>query len=101
MKNEWAVRTDETNRVRRIEVVSGSDWILTGISYWTAEAGAFVAERIAAKVKEAGTEQLFWDDVPRSALDDIEVGAIRIKPDGWTEVDTLEDRQRLEDSLQG
>lgn len=101
MENEWAVRTDEAGRVREIEVVSGSDWILTGMSYWTAEAGDLIAGRIASETRKPGMEELFWDEIPRRSLDDIEVGAIRIAAGGWTEVDTLEDRQRLEASLRG
>lgn len=100
MRNEWAVRTDSADRVLRIDVASGSDWILSGISYWTAEAGAQIADRIAARVEQPGMEDLFWDEIPRSSLADIEVGAIRLGPGGWTEVDTLEDRQRLEASLE-
>ncbi len=99
MRNEWAVRTNAADRVLRIDVCSGSDWILSGISYWTAEAGSLIDRRIAARVEQAGMEEMFWDEIPRSSLADIEVGAIRLGPGGWTEVDTLEDRQRLEASL--
>lgn len=99
MQREWAVRTDPLDRVTRIDVVSGSDWILSGISYWTAEAGALIDARIAARVSQAGMEDLFWDEIPRASLADLEVGAIRMREGAWTEVDTLEDRARLEASL--
>jgi CTP:phosphocholine cytidylyltransferase-like protein len=96
MRNEWAVRVDQEDRVRRIEVTSGSDWILSGISYWTEADGRFIAARVAEMAEDPSSFQLFWDEVPRAHLDALDVRARRIASADWAEIDTLEDRQALE-----
>ncbi len=101
MRNEWVVRTDKDGRVTRVDVESGSGWILSGISYWTETDGKLIARFIEEKAMEANSGGLFWDEIPRSHLETLQVRARQIKKDDWIEVDTLDDRAELEARLQG
>jgi CTP:phosphocholine cytidylyltransferase-like protein len=99
MSKEWVVRTDEHGRVHRIDVASGAGCILSGLSYWTAHDGRILAARIEKAALEPGNEAIYWDDIPRTSLDLIEVRARLIGRDDWTEIDTLEDKAELEAKL--
>ncbi|HTX73910.1 MAG TPA: phosphocholine cytidylyltransferase family protein [Rectinemataceae bacterium] len=99
MQGEWVVRCDESGRVHRIDVAGGSGWILTGLSYWNAEDGALIARRLSERVSGTGWEGLYWDEIPRSALDLITVHAVHIPDGSWVEIDSLEDKATFERSL--
>jgi CTP:phosphocholine cytidylyltransferase-like protein len=99
MSGEWTVRTDDADRVRAIEVRSGSGWILSGLSYWTAADGEILARLVAEAALGPGAESLYWDDIPRRSLDLIDVRARRIGSRDWAEVDSLEDKAALEAEL--
>jgi CTP:phosphocholine cytidylyltransferase-like protein len=99
MHNEWVIRPDASGRVRRIDVASGSGFILSGISYWTAADGRFIASLLEELAPREKSYQLFWDEIPRSHLDEIEVMFHKIEPQDWAEIDTLEDRAALEAKL--
>ncbi|HET7838812.1 MAG TPA: NTP transferase domain-containing protein [Rectinemataceae bacterium] len=99
MRNEWVVRADDRGRVQRIDVASGSGWILSGLSYWTAADGRLLARRVEEAALAPGNEGIYWDEMPRRALGEIAVMARRIGADDWTEIDTLEDKAALEARL--
>lgn len=101
MRNEWVVRTDETGRVRRIDVASGAGWILTGLSYWTAADGRLLAPLMEEAVSRRGWETLFWDEVPRRALELFDARIQRLPFDGWAEIDSLEDKVAFEARRRG
>lgn len=95
MRNEWAVVTDDSGRVGRIDVRSGSGWILTGISYWSEGDGARLGALMERMMAEPGAESRFWDEAPRSSLGELRVEAERIGPADWAEVDTVAELEAL------
>jgi CTP:phosphocholine cytidylyltransferase-like protein len=99
MRDEWAVRCGKDDRVERVDVASGSDWILTGISYWSAADGALLRGRVETLIRSDGAPGLFWDEAPRSLLAEMDVRAQRIGQDDWAEIDTLEDLEALKGRL--
>ncbi len=99
MRGEWVVRTDEAGRVRRIDVADGSGWTLTGLSYWTKEDGRLLASLLGEAPAWPDWERLYWDEIPRRALDRMEARAYRIDDEAWAEIDGLEDKIELEASL--
>lgn len=101
MQNEWVVHEGPDGRVVDIEVASGSGWILTGMSFWLPADGRKLAGLMAEMASRPDSENLFWDEVPRRNLDGIDIGAHRIGDNDWQEIDTLEDRARLEAALGG
>ncbi len=64
--DDWYFDCDETGKI--VKLAKGKDapcWQMAGLSYWTEEDGAKLAEDLEA-VYEANDEnkQIFWDDVP-------------------------------------
>ncbi len=99
MHDEWVVRPDASGRVRRIDVASGRGWILSGLSYWTPQDGRILADMVALAAEAPGNEAIYWDEMPRRALELIEVRARPIGADDWTEIDTVADKDALEARL--
>lgn len=99
MRGEWVVRTDEADRVKRIDVAGGSGWILTGLSYWASSDGRLLASLLETAVGETGWEELFWDEIPRRSLELIDARAFRLDEGAWAEIDSLEDKAALEARL--
>lgn len=99
MRGEWAVRLDGADRVTRIDVADGSGWILTGLSYWSAADGPFLARSIEAASQGPEADTIYWDEIPRRSLEVLDIRAQKIGSDDWAEIDTLEDKERLEASL--
>ncbi len=99
MRNEWVVRLDGGDRVTRVDVDSGSGWILTGLSYWSAADGAYLARAVEEASRGPEADTIFWDEIPRRSLDALDVRAQRIGPGDWAEIDTIQDKERLEAEL--
>ncbi|MGO8692385.1 MAG: NTP transferase domain-containing protein [Rectinemataceae bacterium] len=97
--DEWIVRTDPEGRVRHIDVASGSGWVLTGLSYWTSQDGGLLSGLLGETMARPGWEQLYWDEIPRRALDRIDARARRLEADAWAEIDSLEEKIDLEARL--
>lgn len=99
MRNEWVVRLTDGDRVARVDVASGSGWILTGLSYWSRGDGIFLSRAVEEATRGADADTIFWDEIPRRSLGSLDVRAQKIGPGDWAEIDTLEDKERLEASL--
>lgn len=99
MENEWRVAFDSSDRVSRIDVASGAGWILTGLSYWSAADGLYLSRAVEEASRGSEADAIYWDEVPRRALAVLDVRARRIGGDDWAEIDTLEDKARLEAAL--
>ena len=99
MRNEWVVRLGPGDRVTRIDVASGSGWILTGLSYWSREDGLFLSRAVDEASRGPGSDTIFWDEIPRRSLENLDVRVRRIDAGDWAEIDTLQDKERLEAEL--
>ncbi|MFA6504633.1 MAG: sugar phosphate nucleotidyltransferase [Treponemataceae bacterium] len=99
MKSEWVVRVDGNDRVTRVDVAGGSGWILTGLSYWSKSDGQFLSGAIEEASKGPESDTIFWDEIPRRSLDFLDVRAQKIGGSDWAEIDTIEDKERLEAAL--
>jgi L-glutamine-phosphate cytidylyltransferase len=99
MQSEWVVRIGENDRVTCIDVAGGSGWILTGLSYWSKADGQFLSRAIEKASKGLESDTIFWDEIPRRSLNVLEVRAQKIGGSDWAEIDTIEDKERLEAEL--
>ena len=72
-------------------------WQMVGLSYWTAEDGARLAQDIPEVFAQEDGKQIFWDDV---ALDRRpEAYRVRVRPCAFediVEIDDFEDLQRID-----
>lgn len=98
--NEWMLRFDENNRVYNIEIGDGTDYILSGVSYWNERDGIFIRNKIEEAVKKGDFRNLYWDDIVRVNLGNIEVYVKKINSEDWFEIDSLEDLQNTETYLE-
>ena len=83
-----------------VHIGKGKDapcWQMVGLSYWTAEDGARLAQDIPEVFAQEDGKQIFWDDV---ALDRRpEAYRVRVRPCAFediVEIDDFEDLQRID-----
>lgn len=94
--NEWILEHNHLNEITNIKIASGSDYIMSGVSYWTGEDGNKIKEKLEAMVKKDGFENLFWDDLVKDNLEDFNIQISKIEPTDWFEIDSIEDLQNAE-----
>jgi CTP:phosphocholine cytidylyltransferase-like protein len=99
-KNEWILKFDEKDKVYDIEIGDGTEYILSGVSYWSKKDADFIRCKIEEAIENNDFHNLFWDDIVRLNLKDIDVYVKEICTDDWFEIDSLEDLQNTEDYLE-
>lgn len=91
-KNEWILRADESQRINEIIVASAEeDVILRGISYWTKEDGEFIAEKMKEAVSTSGFDALYWDDIVKDNVKNIDIYLRELNYGDAFEIDSLAD----------
>ncbi len=99
-QNEWSPEIDKSGKVHSIKIVSSPAFILTGVSYWVRDDA-----RIIVKLIEDNQNALidwltrYWDDIPRLNLDKLKITTRKVDEADWAEIDTLQDYDRLKQSL--
>jgi L-glutamine-phosphate cytidylyltransferase len=100
-QNEWIVKHDKNSRVIRIDIGDGTnDYILSGISYWTEKDGSFIAKKIKEAVASGDFESLYWDDIVKDNLQEINIYLQKLNPMDCFEIDSIDDLQKVEKMLQ-
>lgn len=95
-KNEWMLRYDDRFRINRVDVGDGyKEYILTGISYWAEEDGKYIIRKLEDAISKGDFKDLYWDDMVKDNINDLNVFLHRIKHDDSFEIDTLEDLGNL------
>ncbi len=95
--NEWILEYNSDNEITRIKIDSGTDYIMSGVSYWTAEDGKNIKKKLQEMVKNNSFENLFWDDLIRDNLEDFNIKINKIKSTDWFEIDSIEDLKKAEE----
>lgn len=97
--NEWILKFDENNKVRDIVIGSGTDYIMSGVSYWSKEDGMFIKNKLEEAVNSGDFKNLFWDDIVKNNLDSLDVYTTNINSKDWFEIDSLEDLEKLNEII--
>lgn len=97
--NEWKLKYDENYRVHNIEVGDGEGFILSGISYWSKSDGQVIVERLENIVNNDDFHGLYWDDIVKSNISNLDVYIRKINSDDSFEIDSLEDLEFVENIL--
>ena len=93
---EWVLHYQQDDlRVTAITVESGQGRILSGVSYWSAEDGQHLQQLIESYYQEADYANLYWDDVVKDNLADLNVHVYPIEGHQTFEIDSLEDLEAL------
>jgi L-glutamine-phosphate cytidylyltransferase len=99
-KNEWMIRYDDDFRVTDIVVGDGEhDYILCGISYWSEKDGMFIVKKLEEAVAGGSFQTLYWDDIVKDNIRNLNVYLQEIHPDDSHEIDSLEDLEKVKLSL--
>ncbi len=94
--DEWIFKFGEGDRLTDISIGSGTDYIMTGVSYWTEKDSKNIHKLLEEMVDRGGFEKLFWDDLIKDNIDDFDLRAYKIKSDDWVEIDSVKDLKRAE-----
>lgn len=97
--NEWEIITENCNdRVIDINIGSGENsHILTGISYWNREDGELIVRQLEEVIDSGDFKELFWDDIVRMNIENLNVYLRRLRETDCFEVDDITDLQKVED----
>lgn len=95
--NEWILEYNNDNEITNIKIASGTDYIMSGVSYWTRKDGNKIKEKLEAMVEYGGFENLFWDDMIKNNLEDFNIQINKIKSTDWFEIDSIEDLEKAEE----
>ncbi|TDT50830.1 sugar phosphate nucleotidyltransferase [Fonticella tunisiensis] len=100
-ESEWKLHFDEDGRVFEIEVGGGTDYIMSGISYWTRQDGQVIRKKLEEVVEGGNFDRVYWDDVVGTILGDVRVYIKKIDSNDWFEIDSLEDLKKAENYILG
>lgn len=94
-ENEWKLHFDQNNKVEDITVESGNGYILSGVSYWNEKDGEFISNKLAKKIGQGDFKDLYWDDIVKENLKNLDIKVLKIKNDDVFEIDNLEDLEKV------
>jgi CTP:phosphocholine cytidylyltransferase-like protein len=98
-KGEWMLRFDEKHKVFDIEIGDGTDYILSGVSYWTKKDGEFIREKLEQVIESGDFDKFYWDDIVRLNLKQLDIRVKKINSDDWFEIDSIDDLNKTEEYL--
>ena len=87
VKNEWKLCFDENNK----KIINGDGFILCGVSYWSKNDGALIKSRIEEALKTTNFKNLYWDDIVKSNIKDLDVRIEKINSNDIYEIDNIEE----------
>lgn len=92
---DWAFEMQD-KRITRIKKGGSNLYNMVGVSFWTKEDGKKIREAIRKVYQTSGHEQLFWDEVVDTQLEQVNVTVLEVPAESIIEVDTVEELRRLE-----
>ncbi|EHC03588.1 NTP transferase domain-containing protein [Streptococcus suis] len=98
-KDEWLLKCNSDNLVEEIIIASGHGFILSGVSFWTKEAGATLREILEEEINKEGFGDLYWDNLVKDNISKIKVVKQEISSTASFEIDDLNDLEKLENFL--
>lgn len=98
--NEWILRIDENDNVLKIETGSeDGQYIMCGVSYWNKSDADFIINKLDEYILKDDFNELFWDDIVKNNIENINIKIEKIKDDDVYEIDSLEDLEDLNNIL--
>lgn len=91
VKNEWKLCFDENNKVNDIKIINGDGFILCGVSYWSKNDGVLIKSMIEEELKTGDFTSLYWDDIVKNNIKDLDVRIEKINDDDIYEIDNIEE----------
>lgn len=98
LEKEWKINYDNDNRVHSIDVVKGKNYILSGISYWSQRDAKIIKDelnKLSNKFDLEEFQNLYWDDLVKMNLEELEVYIEKIEENDCYEIDNLNELNEL------
>ncbi len=94
---EWALKFDKQNRIYDIYDSNGLDYIMSGVSYWTKKDADLLSCKLKEKIQNNVQvwKNLYWDNIVKENLNNLDVKIQQITCDSWYEIDTIEEYEQL------
>ena len=96
-KNEWILNFNCRDEFTEITVGSGTDYIMTGVSYWIKEDSKIIKEKLEELVHGNHFKDLFWDDIIKNNPKAFTIKINKILSTDWFEIDSISDLERVEE----
>lgn len=98
--NEWILRVDDQSNVINIETGSEDGaYIMCGVSYWNESDADFIVNKLEQYISNNNFTDLFWDDIVKDNIENINIKIEKIKSDDVYEIDSLEDLEKVNNIL--
>lgn len=98
-KNEWMFKFNEENKIEDIVVCDGTGYIMSGVSYWTKDHGKIIRKALEEAMEAGDFDNLFWDEIVKNNLKNLEVYLRKISSEDWFEIDSVQDLKAAEEYL--
>ncbi|RDY25007.1 CTP--phosphocholine cytidylyltransferase [Romboutsia maritimum] len=98
-KDEWILEFDDNNKVYNINIGSGNGHILCGVSYWSPKDGEHIVKKLEEAINGNSFEDLYWDNMVKDNLKDLDVYIRKINSDDCFEIDSLDDLYSVSEKL--
>lgn len=98
-KDEWIIEFDEDNNVNNIIVGDDKGYILCGVSYWSKDDARVIVDKLEDVIKNRNFEKLYWDDIVKENIENLDVKIRKINSNDCFEIDSLEDLKKVETIL--
>ncbi len=98
-KDEWIIEFDNNNKVNNIVVGDDKGYILCGVSYWSKKDSKLIVEKLEEAINDRDFENLYWDDIVKENIKDLDVYIRKIQSDDCFEIDSLEDLQKVNEYI--
>lgn len=99
-KDEWVLHFDETNKVEDIMIGSGTDYIMTGVSYWSNVDGLFIKDKLVEVIENGQFKNLYWDDIVKDNLENLNIYVSKVNSDDWFEIDSIDDYEKVKNFIE-
>lgn len=98
-KNEWLIEFDDNNKVNNIVVGDDKGYILCGVSYWSQKDSKLIVKKLEEAINDRDFENLYWDDIVKENIKDLNVYIRKIQSDDCFEIDSLEDLEKVNEYI--
>lgn len=95
--SEWILNFNGNDELTEITVGSGTDYIMTGVSYWIEEDSKTIKKKLEELVDGNEFKDLFWDNIIKSNPEDFSIKINKILSTDWFEIDSINDLERVEE----
>ncbi len=93
--DDWVFDRDENGFITRVGKGGEDCYNMCGVSYFTAKDAEILADAIDERCSRPGYEELFWDDVVNENLDRLRLTVHPVGDGQITEIDTVEELERV------